>query len=332
MASGRTFLSIVLLVVLNVAHQPSVPPISPRWSSSLQAQSASAPPSTVSCTPEKPIVWPKEIIQLRLWITQPSPTAQYAWTVTGGQVESHGTEARWDFTDVQPGYYTATVRYDDTAASETCSVQVVVEERPGDRGLQRETGHDLLIKGTSESEGYGLYSYFLLGAPPDDNSRERCLKLMEAFLQQVPSSIADLEKYFDRRQLTIAYVPVDASPETPPSAQWLLQHYDYARSRFLMRSLSGTHQKGPYLVSSLKPLSEMSTLSGPYLNQDLSSVPPHLISLWVAGFLNQVAQEHFWEESSGKKLVLKLRTTIGILAAGLPDVRKGLDDWIAWTH
>jgi hypothetical protein len=324
MVRGRRAFSVVLLaLVLIHVQRPSIAAPSSNNQDGARA-------SAVSCTPEKPVAWPNEAIRVRLWTGQPGDPSQYTWSVTAGRIESEGSSALWHFSGVQPGYYTASVRYDSAAGPVVCSVQIVVEESAGARGTRRETGHDLLVKGSEEGEGYGLYSYVLLGAPPDDNSRERYLKLMDAFLRHVPG-IADLEKYFERKQLNITYVPIDASAEIPPSAQWLLEHYDYARARFLMRSLQGTRE-GPYIVSSLQPLSKTATLSGYYLSQDLSSVPPDLVSLWVGEFLNQAAQERFWTESSGKTLVLRLRTSIGILALGLPDVRKALDDWIAWTR
>jgi hypothetical protein len=59
-------------------------------------------------------------------------------------------------------------------------------------------------------------------------------------------------------------------------------------------------------------------------------VPPHLVSLWAKEFLNQAAQEQFWHERTGAQLALKMRTSLGILASGLPEVRKALDEWIAW--
>ena len=71
---------------------------------------------------------------------------------------------------------------------------------------------------------------------------------------------------------------------------------------------------------------------GPYLLQDLSAVPPHLAASWVKEFLNQAAQERFWEERKAVQLASRMRVTIAILGAGLPEVRKAVDDWIAWVH
>jgi hypothetical protein len=87
---------------------------------------------------------------------------------------------------------------------------------------------------------------------------------------------------------------------------------------------------GPYIVSTLTPLSQEGSMEGPRLFQDLSRVPPHLVATWVTEFLNQAAQERFWEERSGRALALRMRLAVGILGTGLPEVRKAVDDWVAW--
>jgi len=285
----------------------------------------------VSCSPEKPVVWPRQTISVKAWAST-SPSLQYAWEANAGRIDATGSEAHWDFTNVQPGSYTASVRVSDpTGGSTRCSVQVIVLQREGGRGGLRETGRSLLVGEGAEVEGYGLYSYLLLGSAPDDTSRERYLKALEAYLQLIPD-ITSLEKYLKPGELNVTYVPVDEAPPKTVLAAWVLEHYNYARARVLLRALSGAHRDGPYIVSSLKPLSGTTIVPGQYLYQDLSSVPPQLVSAWVKEFLNQAAQERFWEAGSAEKLVLKLRTSIGILAMGLPDVRKGLAEWIAWTH
>jgi hypothetical protein len=308
--------------------QPFGPPSASTISIPLQ-QSPNTLGGTDSCTPEKVVVWPSETIQLQLWNAPSEAASQFSWKVTAGHIEGQGENVRWDFNGVSPGYYTATVTYAVASRVVSCSIQVVVEERPGARGTGRDTGHALLVKDTNERPGYGLYSYLLLAAPPDDATRDRYLKLMESFLQQVPA-IEDLEKYFDRKQLNITYVPVTESSTAALSAQWLLDHYDYARARFLLHALDGDHSQGPYIVSSLQPLGKGST--APYLSQNFSYVPPRLVPMWVAVFMNQAAQEHFWEASSVTKMVPTLRTAVAILAEGLPDVRRGLDEWVKLAH
>ena len=126
-------------------------------------------------------------------------------------------------------------------------------------------------------------------------------------------------------------MPVTSPPPGAVSAEWILEKYDYARARTILRLLPGTHRDGPYIVSALRPLAAPTPL-GPVLFQDLSRVPPHLVSAWVKEFLNQAAQERFWEERTGQQLAHRLRLTIGVLAEGLPEVRKALDSWITWLR
>jgi hypothetical protein len=218
-----------------------------------------------------------------------------------------------------------------SGATAECIVRVTVRADPGSRGeLSRETGAAFLLPDGAERAGYGLYSYLLLGAPQTDGTRDRYARAVESFLAMIPE-IGRLEAHVPRRSLNVAYVPVDRDPGAPPvAAGWVLAHYDHARARSLLRTLPGSLRVGPYIVSTLAPLSQEGTAEGPRLFQDLSRVPPHLVSAWVLEFLNQAAQERFWEERSGRALALRMRLAVGILGTGLPEVRKALDDWVAW--
>jgi hypothetical protein len=94
------------------------------------------------------------------------------------------------------------------------------------------------------------------------------------------------------------------------SAEWILDNYDYARARSLLRHLPAR------IATALPGLGAQAARrrrGQPYLLQDLSSVPPHLAASWVKEFLNQAAQERFWDERTGARLALKLRVTIGVL-------------------
>jgi hypothetical protein len=237
----------------------------------------------------------------------------------------------------------ATVRVESPGGgSAECELRVHVRSDPGVKGgfpppspgPARETGAALLAPEAAESPGYGLYSYLLLGAPPTEATRARYLKTIEAYWGLVPE-ISRLEAYVPRRELNVAYLPVTGVPSQSVSAQWLLDHHDFARARSLLRVLPGSNREGPYIVSALRPLggaAGATGASGPHLFQDLSSVPPHLASSWVKEFLNQAAQERFWEARTGERLALRLRMTVGILGMGLPEVRRALDTWIAWVR
>lgn len=208
----------------------------------------------------------------------------------------------------------------------------------------RETGRDYLIGKQSEKEGYGLYSYLLFDSPPTEATRERYLRAIDAYLTIPP--ISSMEAFLPRRQLNITYLLLEDRPPNYVAkclrsqcitrekavAEWVLNHYNYARARVLLRALPGIHRDGPYIVSHFKPLTGRESLSGQYLYQNLSWVPESLVLSWVKEFLKQAAQEHFWEEKTARQLVLKLRTAIEILAVGMPDVLEAMDRLIAWVR
>jgi hypothetical protein len=189
-----------------------------------------------------------------------------------------------------------------------------------------------LISGRTEETGYGLYSYLLLGSPPADASRERYRRAIEAYVGLIPD-ITGLEQYVTRRELNVTYLPLTRLPPAGPiPLNWALEHYDYARARVLLGRLPGDYRDGPYLISSLGPLTATTASPPRYLFQDLSRTPAPLVTLWVKEFLNQAAQERFWEEPTARSLALKLRTTIAILAVNLPDLGKTLENTIAWRR
>lgn len=285
--------------------------------------------TTMTCSPDKPIVWRRETINIRVWVGPTDNRRAFSWTATGGRITARADQAAWDFADVQPGTYTATVRVVGQAATAAeCAVSVVVQPPSNIRG--RESGWSFLLAGQAEDTDYGLYSYLLLGSPPGAESRERYRRAIEAYVGLVPD-IKELERYIRRRELNVTYLPLTVSPPPGPvSLDWALDHYDYARARAFLSKLPGDYRDGPYFVSSSEPVTGATGPPSRYLFQDLSRIPPHLVTLWVKEFLNQAAQERFWEEPAAIGFALKLRTTVAILAVGLPDIRKALENAIVW--
>jgi hypothetical protein len=298
----------------------------------------------VGCSPEKPIARPGETLRLKTFAASVAgKPLNYSWSSLAGRIDGQGSEVHWDFTDVTAGIHEAKVRVSDGSNRiADCSVRVIVQSRSRlpTRG-NRETGRSFLVSGEPETTGYGLYSYLLLGSPPTTASRERYLKAIEEYLRF--PDLTRLETLnIPYRTLNITYLPIKVAPERPvldqltderygEVAAWILKQYDYERARVLLKNLPGSHREGPYFLSVLTPPSWDHPPSRPYLYQDQSAVPPHLVSLWAREFLNQAAQEQFWQERTVAHFALKLRTSIGILATGLPEVRKALDYWIAWV-
>lgn len=283
---------------------------------------AQEPERVLICSVDRPVAGRGETVELRLWTDSP----RVEWSVSSGTVKGPGRSVAWQLPE-RTGRHVATANAGDAFGK--CSVTVFTVS--GSRaGASRETGRLFLMRGEAEQRGYGLYSYFLLGAPPDENSRDRVLKGIEAYLR-LSQSIADLEPLLERRELNANHMPVNGPLPENVTAQWLLDHYDYARARVILSRIDATFRRGPYLLSSLTAAGERQPISGPVLFQDLSSVPSHLVANWYELFLNQAAQERFWEEHKLRQVALRMRTIIGILAIGLPEVQGALEQWIRWS-
>jgi hypothetical protein len=311
------------------------------YSLAQSAQDGTSSAAQVSCSPDTPLTQPGTDVRVRAFVVLPQDAKpQYAWTVDAGKVQGSGSEADWSFKGVPLGIYKATVVVSGSGRKiADCSVTVFVfaanpEPERGPGAPIKETGRGFLEKGEKEKERYGLYSYFLLGSPPIDSSRARYLKAIQAYLTLI-HPVSDLEEYAPPDKLNITYFPIKSPLPADPTAEWLLDNYDFARARVLLDLLPGPLNAGPYFVSVLKPLSGTERLSGEYLFQNLSAVPAEpqdLISSWVFEFMNQAAQERFGGPQTAELLTLKLRTTISVLAIGLPEVKKQLDSWVTWTQ
>src|SRR5438445_13818779 len=69
----------------------------------------------------------------------------------------------------------------------------------------RETGRAFLIGEQPEVKGYGLYSYFLFGAPQTEATRERYLNLIAVYLESIPPA-GSLEASVERWELNSACI------------------------------------------------------------------------------------------------------------------------------
>jgi hypothetical protein len=214
----------------------------------------------------------------------------------------------------------------------------------------------------NERPGYGLYSYLLFGSRPETLSSvrwQRFEQTIAAFLD-IPSA-AEVAQYVDADRMNISFLPVIVSQrELPLAAQprvfhfdperlashatehqalgravptgsdtacILVSNYDYARAQVLLSIFVEPHQEGPYIVSVGQPLSQAHTPPQQYLYQDLSSVPPDLIRLWVNEFIAQSREQEFWKTRTKEQFILRLRTTIGAASSQVTDFAGA----IKWT-
>jgi hypothetical protein len=321
------FLSIVVFFALGVPEIWARPQPSSHPHMDPSSESAS---SSLACSPEQPTVFFNGSVHIHVWgRPKGNSSVEPVWTVTAGTIQGHGKEVVWNLGRViHEGIYRATAKFTDNAV---CSVRVVVVDPLRRGSVAHETGRSFLVKDKAESEGYGLYSYCLLGSRPTATTRDRYLRILTAYMQDI-EKVSSLEEYISRDKLNITYLPVDVAPPVNVTASWLLEHYDYPRARVLLNLLPGDRRNGIYFISSLKPLARSNI--PPYLYQDLSAVPTSpddLISWWVGEFMNQAAQEQFWQPRTGELFALKLRTTVAVLGVGLPEVQQALKSWISWV-
>jgi hypothetical protein len=114
------------------------------------------------------------------------------------------------------------------------------------------------------------------------------------------------------------------------AADWVLNYYDYARARALLRGIDGETLLGPYILSVQSP-----TLLGhpdqkKILFQDFSTVPADLIVHWVREFQSLSQQERFWDTKNIRSFALRLRTAVGMLAASMETVESAGKKLLQW--
>jgi hypothetical protein len=104
----------------------------------------------------------------------------------------------------------------------------------------------------------------------------------------------------------------------------LVGNYDYARAQVLLSRFTTPHLDGPYVISATQPLSSALTPPDHYLYQDLSSVPPELVPLWIKEFMVQAQEPEFWKARTKDQFILRLRTAIAVAGQQLPDLSQAV--------
>ncbi len=286
--------------------------------------------AVLSCSPDTPVAQTGDTVMVRAFSSLPG--SRFTWTPTAGSIPETTAIAHWALANVLPGIYRATVQSGASTAAESCSIRIVVTEKVRSERPAVESGSAFLLPDDTEASGYGLYSYLLLGAAPVDSTRERYTQVISAFLSLVPA-LTEFDRSMHPKDLNATYLLVTAKAPEKVSADWVLQHYDYARARSLLRLLRGQTRVGPYFLSSSTPLMGAGEIARPYLVQDMSGLPQapkDLASWWVREFMNQAAQQRFWDTRNAQEFTIKLRTTLAVIGAGLPEMQASLKDWVAW--
>jgi len=273
----------------------------------------------LACTPTKPVVGEGESVEVKAW--PPPGHWDFEWSSATGQVDARGRNAIWDLTGAPGGEHTIRVGATRQGADHlTCDARVFVEGQTTARG-DRFSRRFLLVSGRTEPKEYGLYSYIVLTPPgADKDAKERNRKVLETWKSKVLQMTA-LERKESKARLNGIFVPVDRTADDPDVA-WIEQHYDYSRADHLLLNVPGIRTSGPYLISSLHPLT--GRVIKRRLILDASWAPSSTIEFWFSEFTNQAAQERFDVPGTFDLFNLKLRTIVGVLAEGLPHAREAL--------
>lgn len=198
--------------------------------------------------------------------------------------------------------------------------------------MPRITATSVLLPNQHEEPGYGLYSYALLTHPPQDSELPKYRAFLTA-LVGLPTA-KDVAMYVQIARINITYFPLTSSPDNWDAltangrVDYVLAHYDYARGAAMLASLPGSIGTGPVITSVLKPLSYDSA-PHPVLVQDLSTAQPVLMADYVKEFVDQAAQDHFWEEKTLQAFSLKLRNFLETAAIGLGMSKDAVHGWIS---
>ena len=285
------------------------------------------------CVVDKPSALPGETISVKVLMSPQIPGARYTWQSSGGRVLRTGAQVLWSLIDTNPGKQTIAAHIESDGKQLDCSARLLVVEPANERG---EAGSSTLLAAQREGSGslkYGAYTYVLLAGPaPDGATRDRYLAVLSAWQKLIPS-VRSWETYTKPEQLNITFVPLDAVPAENANPEWLLDHYDYARAKLILRKFNGEQGRGPVLITSLLPLTTNDPAHGQTLLQNLSTVPAAMAGYWMESFLRQASQDRFWMRPARVNFALQMRTilesagqTVGPVASAFADLR-GLISW-----
>ncbi len=298
------------------------------------------------CLADPPAVLEGEGSTVRAWAVAGDGTPlrvddTLEWTAEVGHFDPQAPAARWDLASVlvaagDARTVVATARARRAGRPDlVCRVQVQIARHVEGRGdaLNLVSAKRHLLPGEAEAAGYGLYSYLLLPAPPrDEDERQRFLKTLEAYLWVLQDVDDYLARHLPPAQLNATYIPLKAPPARadtgPQRAAAVLAVYDYAAANVLLQKAGADPRGGPYLVSTLEPLSRAGTAAR--LQEDLTGVTPELAWDWIRHFTFLAAQQRSWSDAALRRFALNLRNVIAVGARVTPQVLQGLGQVIRY--
>jgi hypothetical protein len=287
------------------------------------------------CLPSVPSAQVGSSVTLNAWYGGAKGVKpEFKWSVTTGAIHSENGVTTWDLKGADPGATYADVdAMVNGAKAATCEIQLVVEvegDEPKHRGpgaTIQMSGRGFLTASQSEPDGFGLYSYILFGSRPASADRDRYIAILDAALRLLKPT-NDLVGKIKPFQLNSTWLPVTSLPASDPDSKWLVDNYDYTSAAVFLARAGIKNPDAIYILSVRSPLSKAAP-TPPFLKQDLSHVPADLASTWVTLFINQAAQERFWDSNTFAGVVAKMRLAIALTAQGVPNIETAMATWLS---
>lgn len=202
--------------------------------------------------------------------------------------------------------------------------------------IPRVIGWSPLTQGTAEDVGYGLYSYLLFGREPAANEREKYLRVI-LHLIRCASEVQELVSGgMPRSRINATYIPVTNWEEyvgsLPPDmqAEWILDNYDYARSRIILSVFRKELSRGPYFVSARSAMSQQRSGVGECIVQDMTLTTEDNVGLWVDAFMSQTRTQNYWEPDVARQLGLNIRNSLSVIADLGTPILTSIDTLVDW--
>ena len=201
-------------------------------------------------------------------------------------------------------------------------------------------GRDWLLAGSDEPAGYGGYGYLLLRSAPRDAERERPLRVMIAYLRQLPA-VGELGRYARRDEIRINLLPLRELPaavaqalrgnpsdaDLRRAAELLLDAYDHARAQAILARLGVQRAgDGPFLITLTQPASAAG--AGKMLIEDMSAVEPAVAEAWMRQATRLGQEPQAWSGSTLRRIELLMRNSIAQIASALPDSGFKTRQWV----
>lgn len=113
-----------------------------------------------------------------------------------------------------------------------------------------------LLTGEGATTGYGRYTYLLLAQGADEKVGELNRELLMGYMALERTAVVE-SGMAERAIISAVYVPLREKPtDQYPDADWLLEHYDFARARVIRQQTGNLDPQLPYAISSPVPLGE----------------------------------------------------------------------------